>query len=99
MDVILIVLALALIGFMAICWAQSDMNKELREKNEAATKEIIRLQQRNYQLEAEKKALKSNLKGNAEIICYTCGGNGDCTEGCRFTAGAAGCRKYWRQEE
>lgn len=100
MFVILTMLVFALIIFMAACWVLSDANKEwkkayreLQEKNEAATKEIISLQQRNYLLEAENKALKSNTKGNQEIICYTCADNGDCREGCRFTVGAKGCKK------
>jgi len=93
MECILIVLALVLLVFMAVCWVRKDINKELQEKNEAATKEIISLQQRNYLLEAENKALKSNTKGNQEIICYTCADNGDCREGCRFTVGAKGCKK------
>lgn len=93
MEVILLCVVLVLMVMMAINWVQSDQKQELQEKNEAAIKEIISLQQRNYLLEAENKALKSNTKGNQEIICYTCADNGDCREGCRFTVGAKGCKK------
>jgi cell division protein FtsB len=97
MEVILIMLVLVLIVFMAVCWVQRDSIQELGQKNETSTKEIIRLQQRNYLLEAENKALRCNTKDNQEIICYECS-NQDCGNACRFTVGAKGCKKYRRQE-
>lgn len=90
-------LVLVLIVLMAENWVKSDINSELKEKNEAAIKEIIELQQRNYLLEAENKALRCNTKDNQEIICYECS-NQDCGNACRFTVGAKGCKKYRRQE-
>ena len=99
MEFILITIALVLIVFMAACWVLSDANREWKEKNEAATKEIVSLYQRNYCLEAESKALRCNTNGNQEIICYTCADNGTCREGCRFIVGAKECLKQRRQEE
>ena len=58
MEVSIFVMAMALVILIGISWAQSDMCREFLEKNEAATKETIRLQQRNYCLESENRALK-----------------------------------------
>ena len=99
MEFILILMIFWLVCLIAVCLVLSDANKEIQEMNEAATKEIVSLSQRNYCLEAENKALRCNTNGNQEIICYTCADNGTCREGCRFTVGANGCKKHRRQEQ
>lgn len=97
MEVILIMLVLVLIVFMAICWVQSDMIRELEEKNERATKEIIMLQQEEREQEIRADELASKLYYGAEDIeCYTCS-NQSCGNGCRYTVGAKGCLDYRRQ--
>lgn len=90
MEIILIMLALVLIGFIAICWVQADVNKDLRKKNEAANKEIIRLQQRNYCLEAESKAFKHREEKPVleEIKCI-----------CAYTKEAACCLECSSRDE
>lgn len=97
MEVILIMLVLVLIVFMAICWVQSDMIRELEEKNERATKEIIMLQQEEREQEIRADELASKLYYGQDIPCYSCSNQG-CGNGCRYTVGAKGCKKYRRQE-
>lgn len=112
MEVIIIALILILIGFMGICWVQKDKIQEMGEKCLSLLEQNSRLLYNNVSLreqvektEKERDEYKAALMNwheseeqQNEIICYTCGGNGNCMEGCRFTVGAAGCIKYRRQE-
>ena len=98
MEFILMGVALVLIGFMTLCWAQSDMirdlrksNKELRIKNSEAIKEISRTEHERWEQEIRANKLASKLYcGTEEIECYTCS-NQQCGNGCRYTPGAKGC--------
>lgn len=60
MDVVIVAIfmSILMLVLIAVNWVLSDKYRELLKKNKAATEEIIRLQQRNYYLEAENKRLE-----------------------------------------